>query len=1248
MDKIAAERGITDADKVMGLYDSGELTDGFVTKKGTFYDRAGAADYATKIKQLKQPLVYDKSLESTEFAGKRAFLTPEAPPEKGSYESLLGDMQNAGLVRGMTQKFDYAQVMRQMDQGLTTEQFRNMPYTDQKVVYDIADYIEKNQRERGLASEFKEFSPRHQGVPATGVAPKEFTSLGKRAAGIYNDELSKELDTVPKSEWTSPETVAKVVENMPIERFQKAGGTEAVKRVLARLGTEDLDTIYSSIPASEWPIIQNAIRNWHQKNHPGDFVPFDKAMEQVQNRLAGRYGPEVAQKAVDRGNELAKKKGGFLSETALEPIRNGEKDGETFNADGSVFVPPTDAKLDVVPLTSINLPADQFTAAGVAKALEPFKETLKNENIKAGVFRLATPDAEGKQQYSVDISALVDQEHRDNSAAFAKANGQEAVFDLAEQQSVATGGNGEAVLKSPAEVAKAAEALARGENPLTPGEEDVRPIDDRWHVVWKPRAEGKTTLRQTVHAASAEEAQQKAGVPEGAHIVSTEPVYAPGMRRAGYLPGKRKSAIRQAVEDIGEDLGMTFGALKNLGAEGKARRETEAAAQKRVAKTDYSKYNVPASQKPKGDKPTGWVLPNGDYVPLDTDYHQTWLGENADQLNKQFGTSFSGTANIQDRQDAINKGFIRAREYNGNLTVEANQKFFKGKAKQAIETLLTDHAENLDRAQINLLNDDGQVVDQVAARLFDAEDPRGAAMDMLDRVKPESQARKGGPSGIQIARSRGGYLPSSEPRAVKDAAFQDPDTGEIYSGRYHMAAYKAAREAGLSDAQLEKLTDGFVTNDGEFLDRNAAYNRAVELEQVAPKDYAEQVQAYKAEDLPVFPQEKGLETTLFNDVRKDQRPRGGYLPENIPPQGTPGFNDYAESLVAKAKAFPEVLAPELRRDKNGNVRAAWDGEPLFAAQEWDLFNTPLAKKSGSVDAFTTDLSKKMEEEYHSIKDRPELKGAEQWYELCRTKLREVLKTPEDIKLFGELLGATSPQQKVAPNFSDAVAAFNQIKSGAYDGMVAKYREGKAKFAAGDLKEFADETGKKGKAADLNAFMYWWAEKHDLVPKKANGAKYGLNSRAVMKVLDGTWMESVEGPKTPSFTGNLIGLWFKGIVDKWAMRTMTRLSSEGQPWRIIHQAETGITNPEYFAGEKAFQEAADRIGIKPDALQAILWVNEQRLWEENGWARSGAQHGATYQGLLEHTTKTPEGKLDFTPPKPPKKVKSKVAKIVEPQ
>jgi hypothetical protein len=988
MDKIAAERGITDADKVMGLYDSGELTDGFVTKKGTFYDRAGAADYATKIKQLKQPLVYDKSLESAEFAGKRA----------------------------------------------------------------------------------------------------------------------------------------------------------------------------------------------------------------------------------------------FLSETALEPIRSGEKDGETFNADGSVFVPPTDAKLDVVPLTSINLPADQFTAAGVAKALEPFKETLKNENIKAGVFRLATPDAEGKQQYSVDINALVDQEHRDNSIAFAKANGQEAVFDLAEQQSVATGGNGEAVLKSPAEVAKAAEALARGENPLTPGEADVRPIDDRWHVVWKPRAEGKTTLRQTVHAASAEEAQQKAGVPEGAHIISTEPVYAPGMRRAGFLPSSEPRAIKSAavqdgdgkifegrfhgeailraddegaaairgysdpiwdvpyktgfVTNEGEFLSRdeSFQRAKELeqlpkdfqplepgelhtgdlreagvlppreptfiskedrgGYLPKKGRETEAEAKKRVEETDYSKYNTPAEQKAVDAKATGWILPNGKYVPLDTNYHQTWLGENADKLNKQFGTELTKDATEDDRLAALNAGFVRVRNYGGKMVIEANIDKFDGARRKAINNLVDRHAENVDSIRVSLLDENGEVADSIGEQLHEMSDPRKVAREMLDHLRQfhtpkEETAPKKGPSNIQIARSR-----------------------------------------------------------------------------------------------------------------------GGYLPENIPPQGTPGFNDYAESLVAKAKSFPEVLPPELRRDKAGNVRAAWDGEPLFAAQEWDLFNTPLAKKSGSVDAFTTDLSKKMEEEYNSIKDRPELKGAEQWYELCRTKLREVLKTPEDIKLFGELLGATSPQQKVAPNFSDAVAAFNQIKSGAYDDMVAKYREGKAKFAAKDPEAMADfqkeASASAVKSGQLSDFLYWWADKHDLVPKKANGAKYGMNSRAVMKVLDGTWMESVEGPKTPSFTGNLIGLWFKGIVDKWAMRTMTRLSSEGQPWRIIHQAETGISNPEYFAGEKAFQEAADRIGIKPDALQAILWVNEQRLWEENGWARAGAQHGATYQGLLEHTTKTPEGKLEFTPPKPPKKVKSKVAKIVESQ
>jgi len=175
---------------------------------------------------------------------------------------------------------------------------------------------------------------------------------------------------------------------------------------------------------------------------------------------------------------------------------------------------------------------------------------------------------------------------------------------------------------------------------------------------------------------------------------------------------------------------------------------------KKVEEDPYAKYNVP--EKAKTEKPTGWVLPNGEFVGLDTDYHQTWLGENSDKLNKDFGTSFAKDATIDDRMTAVNKGFVRVREYNGKMTIEASQKHFKGKTKAAIEDLLSKHAEDLDSVNVHLLNDKGFVVDQVTQRLFDADNPRDAALSALERLKPESQASGKGPSNIQRARAMGG------------------------------------------------------------------------------------------------------------------------------------------------------------------------------------------------------------------------------------------------------------------------------------------------------------------------------------------------------------------------------------------------------------------------------------------------------------------------------------------------------------
>jgi predicted GNAT family acetyltransferase len=366
--------------------------------------------------------------------------------------------------------------------------------------------------------------------------------------------------------------------------------------------------------------------------------------------------------------------------------------------------------------------------------------------------------------------------------------------------------------------------------------------------------------------------------------------------------------------------------------------------------------------------------------------------------------------------------------------------------------------------------------------------------------------------------------------------------------------------------------------------------------------------------------------------------------------GTPEYNAFVENKIAKSKNFPEAHPLEFRKDKNGNYLAEWDGEPLPVSRPYNLLKSDLAEKSGGKKEFEQALADKLEHEYHEAKKDPAIAEGEFWYSRFREKVGHFF--GDDSKFFAELLGATSPQQGVGPNFKDALEAYNRFKRGDYDGMLAKYREGQKKFADGDLAEFTAETGKKGAKADKKSFMSWWQKKNNLIPTKANGKKFGMNSRAVMKVLDRSWLEGVEGPKTPNFTGNLAGTTFKATIDVWAMRTLHRLANEGsgKPWRIQPSNETGVADPEFYFGQDVFQNAADKLGIKADALQAIIWFAEKDRWEKRGWTAAAGKAKSDYNTLLDRTTKSPEGQFTITPedvkPKAAKKAKTIEASDVQ--
>lgn len=119
-----------------------------------------------------------------------------------------------------------------------------------------------------------------------------------------------------------------------------------------------------------------------------------------------------------------------------------------------------------------------------------------------------------------------------------------------------------------------------------------------------------------------------------------------------------------------------------------------------------------------------------------------------------------------------------------------------------------------------------------------------------------------------------GFQPSGNPRAIKSAAVRDRKTGKVYEGSWHGEALQKAisdieriplEEAGekaFTGGILDNFEDGFTTNTpAEFLNRESGYQRAIEIKQIKPGDYAKESGGYF---------DNTLETDSFERTRQFQ------------------------------------------------------------------------------------------------------------------------------------------------------------------------------------------------------------------------------------------------------------------------------------------------------------------------------------------------------------------------------------------
>jgi hypothetical protein len=333
-----------------------------------------------------------------------------------------------------------------------------------------------------------------------------------------------------------------------------------------------------------------------------------------------------------------------------------------------------------------------------------------------------------------------------------------------------------------------------------------------------------------------------------------------------------------------------------------------------------------------------------------------------------------------------------------------------------------------------------------------------------------------------------------------------------------------------------------------------------------------------------------------------QGPSGiSYRPREAAPEASPDQTAIPVTMrtTRTGKTEPEKIDYDIRKapliaDKQPPAKLPADNnfehvDYLTAPDQQRL--THLNKASA-----VTDYADKLVAEADKWKDNPEVMVGKNWYDT----VFKYLKTGfgGDKELMGHLLAATSPRQGVVQNWADSLEAYKQYRAGAYDDAIREFK-------------------RTGKITE------------DMKPRKENGAKFGMNSDAVLKVLAGTWLDSVEGPKTPNFFANLFKRGTDATIDMWAARTMRRLGHEGvegapDQWRLTPPSEGGVHNLDFALSQEAFKQAADRLDMKPHQLQALMWYAEKHLWADKGWAKGGAQAAkASFIPMLKAYAAAPE-------------------------
>jgi hypothetical protein len=331
-----------------------------------------------------------------------------------------------------------------------------------------------------------------------------------------------------------------------------------------------------------------------------------------------------------------------------------------------------------------------------------------------------------------------------------------------------------------------------------------------------------------------------------------------------------------------------------------------------------------------------------------------------------------------------------------------------------------------------------------------------------------------------------------------------------------------------------------------------------------------------------------------------------------------------------SEGWTPIEVTGVTKNPDGSLKSIKFRQPAYA------FHNP--PKGVSADQWRQELADAMVSDVRAIIDRArggdkaaqEIIRQADWYRAMRTRLRTEFGGMGDV--FADLLGSTSAQTGVEQNWDNAIEILRRFSRGEYDAEIGAYS--KRVETGGDI------SSKVLHPLDV-------AGEFPLI-RSAAGSLFNANSPAATGALLDLFRQIKAGrsPKTPNFTGNLIGYTNDATIDVWAARYLRGVAGLDRIPPPTEKAVAGkhlvgstLDEPriggEFKFGQDVFEGAVRQINadgfvkqyapdvgdLGPDDLQAVVWFMEKEKWTANGWTTKAGEGGsldyeASFAGQLD--------------------------------